>query len=71
MKAWHDIKKKKVPEKKSKILVTNNIKSRDAHGQMSHIWLVVGVHKEGNEYFAFDGSFTKIHNVTHWTEIPE
>jgi hypothetical protein len=56
-----------------KVLVTNNLSSRDANGQMSHVWRVISVHKhEGPEgpFMAFDDANRRIWGVSHYAEIP-
>jgi hypothetical protein len=69
--AW----KKITGEMKRKVLVTNNLKARDAHGQMSHIWCVGMVHKTDQPGFepfmAFDNSDRRLWGLTHYAEIPK
>lgn len=53
------------------ILVTNNLSARDAHGNMSHLWLVLGVLlAEDGSWVAFTEGYKKIYNITHWTRLP-
>jgi hypothetical protein len=56
-----------------RIIVTNNVLERDAHGHTSHIWMVYMVHKQKDGSFsAFDDHDMKIHGLTHWRKaIPE
>ena len=74
---WIDVKNydfKKCP----KVIVTNNIDATDANGQMSHIWIVTMIHKEGRgrgvRYSAFnDASMPypqEIRDVTHFMMLP-
>lgn len=50
-----------------KILVTNNLPARDAHGHMSHVWLVSMVHHDSTDdsWAAFEGD-AKLWGLTHW-----
>ena len=74
---WNEVKNydfKKCP----KVIVTNNIDATDADGQMSHIWIVTMIHKEGRgrgvRYSAFnDASMPypqQIWDVTHFMMLP-
>ena len=50
------------------VLVTNNLDARNAHGLMSHLWLVDFVQKSeipNNGYIAFQRNMEVI-NLTHW-----
>lgn len=56
------------------VLVTNNLDARDAHGQMSHLWLGM-VHKPRRKndpegYIAFRDLYNKVYNLTHWCWPP-
>lgn len=52
------------------ILVTNNPQARDAHGNMSHLWLTRMIHQSGGEYTAFcDGSMNKVRCLTHYMVV--
>jgi hypothetical protein len=59
--------KDEVPEPNKYIIVTNNIKAKTAHGEMSHVWLTsfLYVHEDG-EISSFDDRDSKICNLTHW-----
>lgn len=54
-----------------KVLVTNNLEARDAHGRMSHVWLVdlVQTGSDG-ERTAFTEDLVRIHRLTHWHPLP-
>jgi len=67
--AWKPIK----GEIKRKVLVTNNIKARDAHGNRSHVWIVSMVHEKDNDagFTAFIDNYTRLWDLTHYAEIPE
>jgi len=57
---------------KRKVLVTNNLKARDAFGQMSHIWISILVQKEGDQFVSMDDAgWRKIESLSHYAEIPE
>lgn len=50
-----------------KVLVTNNIGARDAHGRMSHVWLVPSVQTAGNgAKIAFTEEGRRLLGITHW-----
>lgn len=70
MTAWKKIK----GEIKGKVLVTNNLKARNAHGEMSHVWVVSMVHEttepEG-PFMAFTEGDRRLWGLTHYAEIPE
>lgn len=54
-----------------KVLVTNNLEARDAHGQMSHVWVASLVQEDdGNDYITFTDSAQKIWGLTHYAELP-
>lgn len=74
-KAWIALTKELPPGICGYILVTNNLKARDAFGKMSHVWLTMMVHKHPDGTFtAFaepDGA-SRIENLTHWRPaVPE
>jgi hypothetical protein len=50
------------------LLVTNNIDARDAHGFMSHLWLVRMIHHSDERgYYAFDDyDNIRPESITHW-----
>lgn len=57
----------RLPESRDWILVTNNLASRDALGNRSHLWLTQALYKQPDGSFAaFDTGDRKIHNITHW-----
>jgi hypothetical protein len=67
--AWKKITK----EINRPVLVTNNLKARDANGNMSHIWCVGMVHKTnepGGPFVAFKDLYSKVFCLTHYAEIP-
>lgn len=67
---WQPIETAPQHMKTGSFLVTNNINARDAHGAMSHVWLVRMVHEENGEYAAFlNDGFQKIGNLTHFLPI--
>ena len=66
--------KKITKELHRRVLVTNNISARDAHGDMSHVWIGFIIKsdkpKERGKFITFtDGDFM-ICNITHYCEIP-
>lgn len=67
---FQPIKNLNLKRKNSKVIVTNNLTAADANGQMSHIWIVGLVQKSKGEYIAFTDGDTKIHNITHFCELP-
>ena len=68
---WFDIKKQFPPKEKSKCIVTNNIYAVDSFGQMSHIWIVTLIQKQGKQFISFAEDYTKIYGITHWMSLPE
>jgi len=56
------------PEKNKWLIVTNNINSKNAHGEMSHAWLTTfWTHSKKDGYIVtFDNSYCEIHRLTHW-----
>lgn len=51
------------------LLVTNNLNARDAHGEMSHLWLTTFWTKNEdnpNEIISFDTDYSKIRSLSHW-----
>lgn len=66
---WIALSEQQPPERSGPLLVTNNIKARDAFGHMSHLWLVRMVHVDPSAggFSAFeDNGFRKIEGLTHW-----
>lgn len=66
--------KKITKELKQRVLVTNNINARDAHGGMSHVWIgnIIKSHEPDvyGKFVTFDEADCLIHNITHYREIP-
>jgi len=58
-----------LPPKQKSVLVTNNPESKNAHGDMSHVWLCSSVHKDGKRHCAFS-SDRKIENLVAWHPLP-
>lgn len=55
------------PNKNKWLIVTNNIKSLNAYGEMSHVWLTTFWTKSAdNSIITFDATESKIYNLTHW-----
>ncbi|MFG6457881.1 hypothetical protein [Roseateles sp. BYS96W] len=48
-----------------RVLVTNNVKARDAMGRMSHVWFVSPI-KTNDGWVAFDEADRKIFDLTYW-----
>lgn len=61
-------------ELKVRVLVTNNINARDAHGGMSHVWIGNIIKsdkpKERGKFVTFDDGDMMILDITHYCEIP-
>jgi hypothetical protein len=53
-----------------RVIVTNNINSRDKYGQRQFIWIVEMVHYSDGEYTAFAIGDRRIRNITHFCELP-
>ncbi len=78
-KIWKPINEYDFNRKDTTCIVTNNIKAVDAHGQMSHIWIVSMIHKNGGTrkkptYSAFNDATMpfsgEIFGLTHFMELP-
>lgn len=67
---FQPISKLDLKRKGTKVLVTNNLDSRDAYGQRSHIWIVDMVFYKDGEYYAYTERNTKIYSITHFCELP-
>ncbi|MEJ1412795.1 MAG: hypothetical protein RPU90_04350 [Candidatus Sedimenticola sp. (ex Thyasira tokunagai)] len=58
-----------LPDPKKHLIVTNNLDAKNAHGEMSHIWLTTFFTKgsqEGEGIVTFDEAGRKIFGLTHW-----
>ena len=66
--------KKITKEVNRRVLVTNNLKARDANGHMSHVWCVSMIHKTAEPegpFTAFkDDGYSRLWGLTHYTDIP-
>lgn len=53
-----------------RVLVTNNINSRDRMGRMSHVWLAAPLKSAESDtgWVAYDEADRKITNITHWMD---
>lgn len=71
--AWTPFFSESFPPSNRLLLVTTNPEARDAHGEISHLWLVSIVHfEEGGEVTSFDEAGRWLRNLTHWRlAIPE
>ena len=67
--------KKITKELDRRVLVTNNIKARDAHGQMSHVWIGFIIKssepKKYGKFITFTDSDQRVLDLTHYCEIPQ
>lgn len=64
---WTDLSLEQPPEHCAALLVTNNIRARNAFGHMSHLWLVSMVHGKDGDFCAFsEDGFRKVESLTHW-----
>ena len=70
---WNDIKETPPPEGR-KCIVTNNLRATDAHGQMSHIWILRPIFSTELEskghWVGFDDADRKILDISHWMALP-
>jgi len=59
---------------KRKMLLTNNLKARDAFGQMSHVWIGTPFKADNPErdgaIVTFDEDMVRVSNLTHAHELP-
>ena len=56
-----------IPLPNKHIIVTNNINARDAHGEMSHVWMTTFFNKSKQDgIVTFDAADRKICYLTHW-----
>ncbi len=74
--AWNDITEILPPVDKipgdeirvgRRVLVTNNIHSKDRTGRMSHVWFTIPIWDAAQKFWvAFDANGRKIERITHW-----
>ena len=65
---------KQEPEKNKHLIVTNNLTAKNAHGEMSHVWLTAlfSINKTetgiifGDGIVTFDDANRRIIGLTHW-----
>lgn len=80
MSAWRSFETDPPPQFR-KVIVTNNLKARDAHGQMSHVWVGLPQVSSGptdsfpripekGSWMMFTDSYDTVQYLTHWCEIP-
>ena len=63
----------RLPDRNRLLLITNNINARDAHGEMSHVWLVPRIYpdEDWTGCYSYDGNIP-IHSISHWRyALPE
>jgi hypothetical protein len=57
------------------MLLTNNIRAKDAYGRMSHIWAGFVIEssnpKEDGRFITYTDTDRKVRNLTHCCYIPE
>lgn len=67
--------KKITKELHRRVLVTNNIKARDAHGQMSHVWIGFIIKSDQpqkyGKFITFTDGDQRVLDLTHYHEIPQ
>ena len=57
------------PKQNKHIIVTNNLNAKNAHGEMSHVWMTTfwGIGQEKHEgIVTFDAAQQKIIGLSHW-----
>jgi hypothetical protein len=68
------------PDEHHDVIVTNNMNARDAHGRMSHVWIVWPQMTEHDnptfdsvkgEIIGFLHNHERVRNLTHWHPLPE
>lgn len=52
------------------MLVSNNFSARNAHGEMSHRWIIWIQKTADGEYMGFDQGVQRIWGITHCAELP-
>lgn len=58
------------PKAKKYIVVTNNIDAKNAHGEMSHVWMTNFLqHNMYDGYLIFDDADRCIIGITHWKYV--
>jgi hypothetical protein len=64
---------KKHPKVNKWIIVTNNLFAKDAHGEMSHVWLTnfwaSSDYKPDRGFVTFDAAERRIVGLTHWKYV--
>lgn len=63
------------PPKGRRLLVTNNLGFKNAHGEINNLWLVPCVTKTQNgdrvQWSSLDEGGCAIENLTHWATLPQ
>ena len=78
--SWIPFERQRPPRHK-RCLVTNNLSARDAHGQMSHIWIGWPQQSSGptdsfphtpekGSWFCFTDTYDRVVYLTHWMALP-
>lgn len=58
-----------LPKVNKHLIVTNNLDAKNAHGEMSHVWLTQFVTKGSRDHegiVTFDAADRKVICLTHW-----
>ena len=58
-----------LPDKNKWIIVTNNLDAKNAHGEMSHVWLIINFIQSSDlnhNIVAYNEEHRKIIRLTHW-----
>ena len=62
----------KKPADNKWVIVTNNLDAKNAHGEMSHVWLTT-IWMKGSQahegYVMFDEGDRKVIRLTHWKYV--
>jgi hypothetical protein len=56
----------KRPDENKHIIVTNNLSALNAHGEMSHVWMINNLIKSSSGEFVAFHADSKIMGITHW-----
>lgn len=66
---WISFADEKPPEGDS-VIVTNNPDARDAHGKMSHVWILWPQQTADGEWIGFNDADCRVRNLAMWHPLP-
>ena len=58
------------PPKDESVIATNNPLARDAHGRMSHVWILWPQKTDEGEWIGFNDADCRVRNLVMWHRLP-